>query len=362
MTQAVASSADTNLTSTDWLLQLQALAYGYGKPDLVGRVKESPEHFIVTETMDIEPSGEGEHYWLDITKIRLNTDAVAKSLARFSGVANRDVGYSGMKDFHAVTRQWFSVWKPKGDALNWAKYSFDGVTINQAVKHNRKIKRGTHAANHFQIRVVDLAGANNIEKMLNLRLEQIKKTGVPNYFGTQRFGRNASNMPQALDLFSGKKRVKDRGLRGILLSSARSWLFNSVVSARIEAGTWQSLYLGEPANLNGCNSVFPVTDLDAESWRLEELDIHPTAPMWGEGGQVKEMSKELDQLEQAAMLAYEPLKKGLENARVEYQRRAIRLVPSELHWQYDQGDLCLSFKLQRGQFATSVLRELVCDV
>lgn len=374
MTKTVFST-DQDLSQVDWLAQFKELAYAYGSPEVVGVIKQSPEHFMVTEVMDIEPSGEGEHYWLDITKMRLNTDAVAKSLARFSGVSNRDVGYSGMKDFHAVTRQWFSVWRPKGDELDWSKYCLDGVSVNQVVKHSRKIKRGTHKANHFQIRVVglvaldlieaDAVDAENIRTLLDARLARIKQQGVPNYFGAQRFGRGANNIPQALAMFAGKRRVKDRNLRGILLSSARSWLFNCVVSERVKINTWQSLYAGEPANLNGSNSVFPVVDLDAETERLRLLDIHPTAPLWGERSErnraelTVEMCVELMDLESSAMADYQLLKQGLEDARVEYQRRASRLVPIDLSWDHDDGDLCLSFDLQRGQFATSLLRELV---
>jgi tRNA pseudouridine13 synthase len=369
----VVSSTDQDLSNLDWLAQLDCWAYAYAEPSVSGFIKQSPEHFLVTEVMDVEPSGEGEHYWLDITKTRLNTDAVAKSLARFSGVANRDVGYSGMKDFNAVTRQWFSVWRPKGDALDWSKYALEGVQVNQVVKHSRKIKRGTHKSNHFQIRVLSItalenATDKNIVADLDQRLKQIQKAGVPNYFGAQRFGRGANNLPQALAMFAGTKRVKDRNLRGILLSSARSWLFNCVVSARVKADTWQSLYVGEPANLNGSNSVFTVVDLEAETERLELLDIHPTAPLWGERNEPNksdnvdrntQVSVELHELETSAMAEYSLLQRGLENARVDYQRRALRLVPIGLTWEHDNGDLCLSFELQRGQFATSILRELV---
>jgi tRNA pseudouridine13 synthase len=369
MTQT-AFSTDQDLSQVDWLSELDLLAYAYGEPEVCGLIKQSPEHFMVTEVMEVEPSGEGEHYWLDITKTRLNTDAVAKSLARFSGVANRDVGYSGMKDFHAVTRQWFSVWRPKGEELDWSKYDLEGVLVNQVVKHSRKIKRGTHRANHFQIRVVALGVEDKLavecpRAALDARLELIRTAGVPNYFGAQRFGRGANNIPQALAMFAGRRRVKDRNLRGILLSSARSWLFNSVVSARVKIGTWQSLYAGEPANLNGSNSVFPVVDIEAETERLRLLDIHPTAPLWGERSDrnlaelAVQMCAELIELEASAMGRYQLLKRGLEDARVEYQRRALRLVPIDLSWHYDDGDLCLTFDLQRGQFATSVLRELV---
>jgi tRNA pseudouridine13 synthase len=219
------------------------------------------------------------------------------------------------------------------------------------------------------------ASADGIITLLDKRLNKIQKAGVPNYFGAQRFGRGANNIPQALAMFAGTKRVKDRNLRGILLSSARSWLFNSVVSARVKAATWQSLYLGEPANLNGSNSTFSVADLEAETVRLNALDIHPTAPMWGEqkpseqnkpneadkAGRNDQISPELVELETIAMAEYTLLQRGLENARVDYQRRALRLVPIDFTWEHDNGDLCLSFELQRGQFATSILRELVSE-
>lgn len=363
MTKFALKSSDVELINCDWPQRLNDLAYAYGKPNVIGKIKQSPTDFIVTEVMTIEPSGEGEHYWLDITKTRLNTDAVAKSLARFSGVSNRDVGYSGMKDFNAVTRQWFSVWKPKGHNLDWGEYALDGVTINQVTKHTRKIKRGTHTANHFKIRILGLSGVENIKQNLDSRLDEIRLKGVPNYFGEQRFGRNVNNLPQVCDMFLGGKRVKDRNLRGILLSSARSWLFNSVVSARVKAKTWQSLYAGEPANLDGTNSVFRVTNVAAENARAERLDIHPTAPLWGQRSKEDRCGLNacdaLNELESMAMEDYALLQKGLEAARIEYQRRATRLAPSDVDWFYDQECVTLSFKLQRGQFATSVLRELI---
>jgi len=102
-----------------WSTKLEDLAYLYGKPQSKGQLKSIPEDFIVHEVMEVTPCGEGEHYWLDISKVKCNTEQVAKALAKFADVHVRDVGYSGMKDFFAQTRQWFSVWKPKGGQPAW---------------------------------------------------------------------------------------------------------------------------------------------------------------------------------------------------------------------------------------------------
>lgn len=367
----VSKGASLTLGAVDWADYLRSQAYAYGCPVIVGKLKVVPEDFVVTELMDVEPVGEGEHTWLDITKIRCNTDAVAKALARFAGVAYRDVAYSGMKDFHAVTRQWFSVWRPKGVVLDWGEFALDGVVVNRIVKHSRKIKRGTHRANQFCIRVSALTLRKTdsdvaIEQELVRRLELIKVLGVPNYFGEQRFGRNNNNMRQAVDALVHAKRIKDRNLRGLLLSSARSWLFNQCVSDRVRNDTWQQLYLHEPANLNGTNSIFNADGSEAEHLRLSALDIHPTAPMWGDGAE-KAMSHcaELHALELDALLPFKELMIGLENARLDYQRRPIRSVPANLSWDFERDEFgsvyaaVIRFELQSGQFATSVVRELL---
>ena len=124
MTANSTPELNSALDRLDWWQMLSGLSYANGVPEVTALIKQRPEDFIVIEQMDIDPSGAGEHIRLDISKVRRNTDWVAKSLARFAGVSNRDVGYSGMKDFNAVTRQWFSVWRPKGESLDWSSYEF----------------------------------------------------------------------------------------------------------------------------------------------------------------------------------------------------------------------------------------------
>jgi len=341
----------------DWAKELHGLHYAYEKPTLTGDIKVVPEDFVVTEIMDVVPTGDGEHYWLDISKVQCNTEQLAKQLARFADVHPRDVGFSGLKDFFAQTRQWFSVWKPKGGVPAWNEFKMNGVTIHDVIKHSRKIKRGTHRANHFEIKVKKLVGDTH---SLKEKLALIANQGVPNYFGAQRFGRNADNMVKAYRMLVDGQKVKNRNLRSLLLSSARSWMFNEVISARVAEGSWSQLKVNEPANLNAKNSVFTAEGGAQELQRLKQLDIHPTAPMWGEG-EAKAMAEcpDLVVWESAVLARYKPLMLGLERARLDYQRRAIRCVLHNFSWQLGEQDLVLKFELQRGQFATSVLRELV---
>ncbi len=343
--------------TNDWSRQLATQAYAYGVPSVTARIKETPEDFLVTEIMEVVPSGEGEHTWLWVKKRRQNTEQVARALAKFADVKPRDIGFSGMKDFQAVTQQWFSVWKPKGAQPDWAAFEMPGVSLQKITKHSKKIKRGTHKANYFDIRLSNLDDKHG---ECTDRLALIQKNGVPNYFGAQRFGRQCDNMRQAEALLLEGKKINNRNLRSLVLSAARSWLFNQVVSKRVESGSWQRLYPGEPANLDGSNSVFnAVSD---ESQRVASMDIHPTAPLVGrEDKSVMEACEELRQLENHWLGDYQAMISALKNLGLEYRRRALRSKVVDLTWDFEQMALRLRFSLPRGQFATSVIRELVTE-
>lgn len=311
----------------------------------------------MVEDLAVEPKGEGEHIWLQVTKRRQNTETVAKALARHADVAYRDVGYSGLKDFNAVTQQWFSIYQPKAQPIDWSAFDFSGVQIDKISRHVRKIKRGTHKSNHFAIKIRDFTG--DLSDFKN-RIKLIGEQGVPNYFGVQRFGRDLNNMRQAIALLVKRQKFKDRHLQSMLYSSARSWLFNCVLSERIANDSWARLHPGEPTNLNGTNSLFNAENSVDEEARLAELDIHPTAPMWGKYSKNAERPyPELHQMELAILDRYADLCVGLEKAALDYQRRALRMKIKDLRCDMDGNELLLQFGLQKGQFATSVLRELL---
>ena len=335
---------------------IHSLAYAQGRPVLRGRLRVTPEDFSVTELPSVEPAGEGEHVWLWVRKRNETTPRVAAQLARLADVHPRRVSYAGLKDRQAVTEQWFSVQLPGRDAPDWSALDSDTMQVLRAARHTRKLRRGTLSGNRFRIVLRDTSGT--LEEWQQ-RLGLIRTHGVPNYFGEQRFGRNASNLLTAQALFANPRKRMQRDRRGLALSAARSLLFNQVLSKRVQAGTWNRAIRGDAMQLDGSHSFFIVETLDAElDARLERHDIHPTGPLHGRGE--SPVQADCLELEQAVLREYAGWCSGLEAAGLKQDRRALRLVVSDLAGEAsDDGDWQLQFSLPAGAYATTVLRELI---
>ena len=333
----------------------QALPYAHGGPAINVALRVEAADFRVEEVLGFEPSGEGEHAFLWIEKSGANTEWVARQLAQVAGVAAVAVGFAGLKDRHAITRQMFSVQMPGRADPDWNAVAIPGVTILAATRHGRKLKRGAHRGNRFRIRLRDVDGAHEaVEAML----EAIRERGAPNYFGEQRFGRDGGNLALAEALFAGQR--MPRAQRGFALSAARSELFNAVLATRVAEATWERALDGEVFMLDRSHAIFgPEPFSDDLAQRIAALDIHPTGPLWGSGelrstGVVRE-------LEQATIARHPSLAQGLARNGLDQERRALRLRVGGLAHAWEAEDrLMLDFHLGAGAFATTVLREL-CD-
>lgn len=318
-------------------------------------MRSTPEDFFVEELPGFEPSGAGEHLLLTIEKRGMNTAFAAKTIAQWAGVDESAIGYAGLKDRHAVTRQRFSVWIPKKIAPDLAALQSDALRVLEHAWHARKLPRGALAGNRFVLVLRELEGQR---EAVDARLSAIARRGVPNHFGEQRFGRGGDNVRKAVAMFAGG-RVK-REERTMLLSAARSELFNRVLAARVEAGNWDAALDGEVWILDGSRSVFGPEPFTPElQARLEAFDIHPSGPLWGEGElRSTGAARELELAALAGDTASR-LRAGLERAGLKQERRALRLRPMELAWTWrDDGALELRFALPPGCYATTVLREL----
>ena len=329
------------------------LPRAHGAAVLTAAFRVAPEDFRVEERPAFEPSGQGEHLLLTIEKRGMNTTHAARRLAQWAGVPEMGIGYAGLKDRHAVTRQRFSVHLPKKVAPDLAALASDDLRVLESHWHSRKLPRGALAGNRFVLVLRDVTGERDA---IDARLAAIAAGGLPNYFGEQRFGREAGNVDAARRMFAGARVGREQ--RSILLSAARSALFNAVLAARVADGSWARGLDGEVWMLEGSHSVFgPEAMTDELAARAARQDIHPTGPLWGEGE--LRSAGAARACEEAAVAPFADLRAGLVAARMGQARRALRVRLAELAWRWlDAGSLELAFALPPGAYATELLAEL----
>jgi tRNA pseudouridine13 synthase len=330
------------------------LPRAHGAAPLTAELRRTPDDFRVDEILGYDADGEGEHALLWVEKRDANTDWVARELARFAGVPPLNVGYAGLKDRHAVTRQAFTVQLAGKPDPDWSAFPHAEVKVLASTRHKRKLKRGALRGNRFVLVLRDVRGERTRAEEV---LQAIATRGVPNYFGEQRFGREGGNVAQARAMFAGRR--VDRDKRSILLSAARSHIFNSVLAARVERDAWDKPLDGEIWSLAGSRSWFgPEPFNDTLAARLALGDIHPSGPLWGQGE--PPTTSVVGDLEREIAGAYSDLTEGLVAARLEQERRPLRLLPNDLRWRWlDDETLELGFELPAGAYATVVARELI---
>lgn len=348
---------------TDYNDATGSLAYALGSPTVTGVLRASNRDFQVEEGLDVQFSKHGEFDWLWVEKCGENTAFIARQLAKLAGVGERKVTYSGLKDRHALTRQWFCVHLPgkQGrdwqDCERWQQTDPDnpqqGWQILRWGRHRQKLRIGSHRHNRFLVQLRDLDG--DLE-LLEPRVALLRR-GFPNYFGEQRFGHSAGNLAAAHAWARGEKTPR-RQQQGLVLSAARSAMFNSVLNSRLAHGNWNRGLSGELFCLRDSNSVFRA-EVDGQiSQRLEDGDIHPTGPLYGREGKLS-VSAEVAELEHAIFANYPEFCQLLLQQGLNAERRSLRVIPQTLNYQLENRVLALSFSLPKGCFATALVRELV---
>ncbi len=335
--------------------------YAFARPSSHAVFKQHPQDFVVEEQLGFVPTGEGEHQFIWVEKINANTAFVAEQLAKFCQLPLRAVTYAGRKDKHALTRQWFGIHTPGKADIDFSQWNIAGVNILHQTRHNKKLRTGQAKANHFTIclrKVSDPdALVNALEKCQN---------GVPNYFGEQRFGvtttadghlSKGGNLVLAEKMLAGEA-IRNRNKRNMVLSALRSWLFNEVVSARIEANAFEHILPGDALMLTGSNSFFICEHPSEEELsRYCQGDLSPTAPLWGKGDSIT--TNDAKTFEQSVAAEHVAVKAFLASMGMDQERRAIKIWPRDLEWHIEDDKLTVSFALPGGCFATSVLRECV---
>lgn len=349
--------------TTHW----EALPTAFGGPLLAGVLRESNADFSVDEVLGFELEGKGEHCCVHVRADGQNTMWVARALARWAGIPAGHVSFSGQKDRHAITTQWFSLHMPGKPDPSPSTFCEEGIEILAMQRHSRKLKRGSHHGNRFSIRLRQLRAAATdappdaaVRQAIETVLARMAIEGVPNYFGAQRFGRGESNLAAARVAVREQRLPRDPERRNWILSALRSELFNLWLAARVDIGHWRTPVEGDLLQLHGRRGCFVPESLDETiQQRLDCGELVVAGLLPGEGnlmvaGQALIALQELWQ-DHSGTLAL------LAKQRMAVEPRAACLIPQEFRYGWENSELRLEFVLPRGSFATAVVREIMRD-
>ena len=353
-----------------------------------GFVSWEPQDFMVHELPKYWPSGEGEHCMALILKVGKTTEEAIHTIAESSGISRQDIGYAGRKDKQALTTQWVTA-PCKPEQL----FSRDeDVHIIKALSHRQKMRLGHNHGNLFSIRISDLAKNSD----LDLEIARLRK-GIPNYFGTQRFGKAwytkkptadyspplsvngqilqdpdnlaRDNVDRALQflersIHSPRKRPAGKQKRDfkLALSALQSALFNLWIGERIHDGLVDCVIEGDVCRKRE-GGTFYSTDPELDTLRLQNGEIDVLGPMFGPKlfpAQGYALERELSLYKRWG------LDEEQRNALGKFwrgDRRPTLLVPQNVNFietrDTGQRDLRLSFILPSGSFATTLLGSLI---
>lgn len=347
--------------------KLQQLGRVFPVPVVSGSLRTKPEDFKVVEELNFSPSGSGEHLFIRIKKTNANTQWVVNQLGKIFELSSQQIGYAGKKDRHSVSTQWFSLHLP-GQEVDLNRMVIDGVELIESVRHNKKLKIGSLKCNQFEIILRDVSG-----KIDSDIIRKIIKSGVPNYFGSQRFGHNASNLELADDYLAQKTKIKNRVKRGMVISSARSYLFNLILSERVKQKNWNEPLGGDCLNLNGSQSFFCIANAKAENENDQSLDktsmlsniksrivngdLHISGLLAGR--EKSESAESAKLIEDEVLAQYSNWMQAFHRLNLSTARRSFRVIPKDFCVEHESDTIKLNFKLNKGSYATSVIRELV---
>jgi tRNA pseudouridine13 synthase len=329
-------------------------------PGIGGTLRTTPEDFFVDEEPAYEPSGTGDHVFVRIEKRGLTTPMAVERVAKALNVNPRDVGVAGMKDRHAVTRQWISLPPPVTPEATRALV-LDDIAICDVARHPHKLRTGHVRANQFILRVRGAApGGDAVARAQAIFDVLAKPPGTPNWYGEQRFGRDGDNAEKGLAIVRGERPPRDKKLARLLVSSLQSKLFNEWLTARMRDGLYAKVIAGDILHkIPGGQFVCDSPEVDQP--RLIAGEIGITGPMFGDRMRAPTAGSEAAareaQILDAAGLAADSfasvrvIAEGTRrDAAVSVGNPAVRAVEDGVE---------LSFTLPGGAYATAVMREVM---
>jgi tRNA pseudouridine13 synthase len=351
MTPEAGSVVDALMAELDRVPFITALI-----PAIDGKLRSTPEDFEVEEIPAYLPSGTGEHLYLWIEKRETNTPDAAKALARALNIGSDSAGWAGLKDRHAITRQWLSfhhAQTPKAE-----DFEIEGVRVLTTSRHENKLRTGHLHGNRFTLRLRDVPLEH--DNHLRAALAELERVGMPSYFGAQRFGHGGNNLRHAFRwIVEQGKAPSTPFLRKLNVSVLQSALFNLWLGSRIAEGTLASAVLGDVMRKEETGGMFVSESVEIDGPRVTNWEISPTGPMFGVS--MREAASEASAFESSLLARWGITEAQLARVKKygEGTRRVGRVRPSNVKVDRDGGDVWLRFDLPKGAYATVLVGELM---
>ena len=330
-----------------------------GLPGLGGRIKTVPEDFEVEEVPAYLPCGQGDHLYLWIEKRGMGAEFFGRQVAQRLGIARGEVGMAGLKDRHAVTRQWISV--PGNAEAHVAQLEGDGLRVLSVSRHGNKLKPGHLHGNRFRIliRDVDVSALGRVPELLTLLREQ----GMPNYYGAQRFGHGGETAQIGFSLLRGESPAgpvkRNPFLSKLALSAAQSAIFNQYLTRRLADGLLRQVLPGDVLGKWPAGGLFRAEDVAAEQARFDRREIVSLGPM---AGKQTFPAAALAAEREAALLAeaeLTPAHFANHGKLLQGTRRHNLVYVDDLQAEVEPEGVRLSVTLPAGSYATVLLEEIM---
>lgn len=321
-----------------------------------GRIKQAPEDFEVEEIPAYEPSGSGGFLYVWVEKRDMGAEYFQRFVARRLGIPVGEVGTAGLKDRHAVTRQWVSVPGEVEDRLG--QLDGEGVQLLRVSRHGNKLRPGHLRGNRFRVRVRGVV--QDAPAFLEPIVQRLLREGLPNFYGPQRFGRDGETVQLGLRLLHGEaeRDVRNRFLRKLSLSAAQSALFNHYLAQRMGDGLLRQVQRGDVMAKHPTGGLFVAEDLPSEQGRFVARETIHTGPIYGRKmfpAKDDAAEREAAVLRQADVTAdaFRAFGKLLQGT-----RRPNLVYLDDLPVAVEGENVVLAFTLPAGAYATVLLREI----
>ena len=335
-----------------------------GLPGIGGRIKTVPEDFEVEEVPAYQPSGSGDYLYLWVEKRDMGAEYFIRQVAQRLGIPTGEVGTAGLKDRRAVTRQMVSV--PARAEAHLPRLEGDGIRVLQVSRHGNKLRPGHLHGNRFRILVRDVEPAAD-ERLAPL-LDRLRREGLPNFYGPQRFGRDGETVRLGLALLRGepppvpasgrRPNLRSPFLRKLALSAAQSALFNHYLARRLGDGLLRCVLDGDVMGKWPYGGLFVAADVSREQERFEARETVHTGPIFGRktfAAAGEAAAREAAALHDAGLTpeAFRGFGKLLQGT-----RRHNLVYIDDLAAAVQLEGLQLTFTLPAGSYATVLLREV----